>query len=353
MSDWVLNPARRPDAPAFFPDADLAAVRAFYRDATPTPLRALPGLARSLGLAGVMVKDESARFGLPAFKIVGARYAIARLVECSRTAITHLACATAGNHGRAVARVAHERGLQAHVYVPAGTAAARIDALRDEGADVTVTDVAYDETVARMAWEADAHGWTIVSDVAWMGYDAIPRAIMAGYTWILEEAAAQWGDRRPDLVVVQAGVGSLAGAVAGWLVARYGAQRPRLVIAEPEGSACLLKSLRAGRRVTLESCAPTAMVGLRCAAVSSAAWPVLQAVVDGAIAVPENLADQARERLAAPGSGDPVIVSGASGACGVAALMRLALEPGLEPLRSALDVGSTSRVMAIVTEGHT
>jgi diaminopropionate ammonia-lyase len=353
MNDWVLNPARRSDAPAFFTDAQLAAVRGFYQDAERTPLRTLPGLARSIGLSSVMVKDESARFGLPAFKIAGARYAIARLVESNRTAMTDLACATAGNHGRAVARVARERGLRAHVFVPAGTAAASIDALRNDGADVTVTDVAYDETVARMAWEADQRGWTIVSDVSWVGYDDIPRAIMAGYTWILEEAARQWGDRRPDLVVVQAGVGSLAGAAAGWLVSRYGADRPRLVIAEPKGSACVLESLRAGRRVVLESCAPTKMVGLRCAAVSAAAWPVIHAVADAAIAVSEDLAEHSRARLAAPGAGDPVIAAGASGACGVAALTRLALDPVLEPLRAALGVGSTSRVMAIVTEGHT
>lgn len=352
MSDWVLNPARRPDAPAFFTEAELAAVREFYKDAMPTPLRPLPAFARSLGLAGLTVKDESARFGLAAFKIVGARYAIARLVESSRTAITDLACATAGNHGRAVARVARERGLQAHVYVPVGAAAAIIDALRGEGADVTVTDVAYDETVARMAWEADARGWTIVSDVAWVGYDEIPRAIMAGYTWILEEAAAQWGDQRPDLVVVQAGVGSLAGAVAGWLVARYGPERPVLMIAEPNGSACALASLNAGRRVTLPSCAPTAMAGLRCAAVSTAAWPVLQAVADAAIAVPEDLVEHVGRRLAAPESGDPSIRAGASGACGVAAVTRLALEPALEPLRAALGVGPSMQVLAIVTEGH-
>lgn len=365
--DWFLRPRdRRIDAQPFFSDDELAAVRRFYGsapDAPVTPLRSLPGLAADLGLGGLYAKDESARFGLPAFKILGARYAVAELIKSREreSPLTDLACATAGNHGRAVSRAGREHGLVSHVYVPVGTVKARIAALRAEGADVIVTDVGYDETVRRMARDADAHGWTVVSDTAWDGYEQIPRWIMAGYTWLMEEASAEWHDEPPDVVIVQAGVGSLAGGVAGWLmqspyVGRIGFQsaktaRPTLVVAEAIGSACVLASLKAGQPVTLDSCGLTDMVGLCCAEVSPLAWRALEHRVDAAIAVPEELAREAIACLAHPVAGDPPIAAGASGAAGLAALLALAREPALGPMRDALHIDAESRVMVIVTEG--
>lgn len=329
-------------------------MRQFYQstpDAVATPLRHFRGLAAELGLRDLQIKDESARFGLPAFKIAGARYAVARLVEERGQAARDLACATAGNHGRAVARAGRLHGLRVHVYVPAGTAAARINALRAEGADVVVTSAGYDETVRLMARDAADHDWTIVSDTAWPGYEDIPRRIMAGYTWLMDEAAAQWRDTPPDVVIVQAGVGSLAGAVAGWLQHFPGA---RFIIAEPAGSACVQASLLAGRRVTLDTCGPTAMVGLRCAEVSTIAWPVLASGVDAAIAVDESAADRAIARLAHPAPGDDAaIATAASGAAGLAALLELLRDPDFAAVREALAIESNTRVMIIVTEGRT
>jgi diaminopropionate ammonia-lyase len=339
----------------FFSTEDLSAVADFYRsepDAPETPLWRLPSLAAELGIGELLVKDETERFGLPAFKIAGARYAIARVMAASGTSVSHLACATAGNHGRAVARVARERGLTAHVFVPAGTAPARLAALRAEGADVIVSDCDYDAAVALMAREARAHDWTIVSDTAWQGYEQIPKWIMAGYTRIFDEAAAGWGRRAPDVIIVQAGVGSFAGAFAGWLAARFGTSGPRLVVAEPEGSACVLASLRADRRVTLPECAPTAMVGLRCGEVSPVAWAALHGRVDAALAVPEALNDEVMVRLARPAGADPAITAGASGSCGVAALMMLMREHALASVRTALQITTDTRVLAFVTEGN-
>ncbi len=351
MAGWYLSASPRRLLPtAFFSDADLSAVRHFYRTAPRTSLCALPGLARSLGFARLLVKDESARSDLGAFKIVGARFAIDRLLRSSARRIGHLACATAGNHGRAVARVAREAGLMAHVYLPRGTATATIEALRADNADVVITDTGYDDTVTRMARDAGARGWTIVSDTAWPGHETVPRLIMAGYTHIVEEAAVEWGDRRPDLVIVQAGVGSFATAVAAWLAARYGSDRPALIVAEPDGSACVLASLQAGRQVALAQVAPTAMVGLRCAEVSTVAWPILERLADAAIAVPEALALETLAGLAAPLPGDPAIVAGPSGACGIAALIRLAQDPALAPVRSALGLNRSTSALAFVTE---
>jgi diaminopropionate ammonia-lyase len=338
---------------AFFSAAELDDVRMFYENAgaPATPLVRLDGLAAALGIGSVLVKDESDRFGLPAFKIVGARYAISRVLD-SQPAVRVHAAATAGNHGRAVARVAQERGVRARIYVPAGTDPARVAALESEGARVVVTAVDYDHTVRLMAREAGEHGWTIVSDTAWPGYEQIPRWIMAGYTWIFEEASSQW-DAPPDAVIVQAGVGSLAGAAAGWLESRYPERRPQLIVAEPEGSNCVGASLRAGARVTLPGCAPTAMVGLRCAEVSSIAWPVIQRVATAAVGISESDVERAVHMLAAPAAGDLPIAAGASGACGVAALTKIVRDRSLAQLREKLPVRPSTRIMAIVTEGAT
>jgi len=332
--------------PALFTFDDLADVRRFYRDAdtSATPMVELPALARSVGAGRLLVKDESMRFGLPAFKIVGVRYAVSRVLSSSPQPVTALAAATAGNHGRAVARVARDCGLRAHIYVPAGTHPARVEALRGEGADVRVTSVGYDDTVRLLAGDAQAHGWTIVSDTAWPGYEDVPRWIMAGYTHILDEVRGQGGfagDPQRMLVMVQAGVGSLAGAVAGWLDATFGTSRPRLVVVEPEGSACLGASVHAGIRTTLPEAAPTSMVGLRCAEVSTIAWPILHTTLDHAVTVTDAEVDAAIARLARPLPGDSAVRSGPSGAAGVAALLA---QRGLPPL-----AGRT--VLVINTEG--
>jgi diaminopropionate ammonia-lyase len=311
---------------------------------------ALPATAARLGLAGLVAKDESARFGLPAFKIVGVRYATARLLGAQAGLATTLVAATTGNHGRAVARVARERGLRARLYLPRETEAYRIDALRQEGAELVLADAGYDDVVRQMAAEAEEHGWTIVSDASWDGYEQIPRWIMEGYTRIFDEARAEWS-REPDLIVVQAGVGSLAGAAAGWIASTFGAgDAPRFVVAEPDGSACALASLRAGERVSLSSIGATAMAGLRCAEVSPLAWPVIRDVAAGAISVSEAENDAAMARLHAGANGDPVVAAGPSGACGLAAVTRLMTEEALLPMREALGIDGGSRVMAVVTE---
>jgi len=338
----------------FFEDAELDDVRRYYgplTDAPATPLRRLPGLAHTLGIADLLVKDESSRFGLPAFKILGTRYAIARLLETGH--VGDLACATAGNHGRAVARAARLAGLRAHVYVPRGTVPARVSAIRAENADVVECDVDYDACVRLMAADAERHHWTVVSDTSWPGYVRVPKLIMAGYTWMLEEASRQWGTARPDLVVVQAGVGSFAGAVAAWLEATFGSGRPALVVAEPVGSACVAASLRAGRLASLDRCEPTNMAGLRCAEVSPVAWPALRDTVDACVQISDDEAARAVDRMARPTAGDSPVTAGSSGAAGLAGLMRLLGDPELEPTRRTLGLSPTTRVLVFNTEGPT
>jgi diaminopropionate ammonia-lyase len=300
---------------------------------------------------------------LTAFKIVGVRYAIERL---GREAAAHgLVCATAGNHGRAVARVARDLGVACTIFVPAvrpglptGSPAAdlerqtrrrRLDGMREDGATVVEIAGSYEEAVRHSIAHAQAAHATILSDTSWPGYETIPRWIMAGYTWIFEEAASQW-DRRPDLLLVQAGVGGLVAAAASWNAWRYGADRPFVVACEPDGAACLLESARAGRLVALRE-TDSIMAGLRCAEPSPAAWPALAAGVDAFLSVPDSLALEAVETLANPSGHDAAIEAGPSGACSTAALLALARSGEVTAVRDAVRMDRSTRAFVVVTEG--
>lgn len=231
--------------------------------------------------------------------------------------------ASAGNHGRAVARAARDRGIACRVYLPADALPARVDAIRREGAEVIQLAGSYEDAVARAAEDAEGEnaqdeGALLVSDTTPPGDPAIPALILRGYTKIFSEAAAAWAEP-PDLVVIQGGVGGLVGAAAGWLRTRL--PGATLLAAEPDGSACLRASALAGHPVPLASTEPTSMVCLRCAAPSAAAWPLIAAGVDGFVTVSDADASAAVQALA-----DIGIAAGASGACGLAALIAAAPE---------------------------
>src|SRR5688572_8488894 len=168
-------------------------MRAFFAarpDLRPTPLRELPALARHLGIGRLMAKDETGRFGLNAFKLLGARFAIETLLQEGKVRRgTTLVCASEGNHGRAVARAARDAGCACRVYMAHDAAPSRVAAIAGEGAEVITVDGSYDDAVRVMRDEADANGWTIISDTAWPGYERIPRLIMLGYTHMLDEVA--------------------------------------------------------------------------------------------------------------------------------------------------------------------
>lgn len=360
----LLNPAARRDADyrGHFTDQELRDAHGYYavhHELPPTPLRLLHAWAGADGLASLCVKDETARHGVEAFKIMGVRYAVHRLGD--ELASRGLVCATAGNHGRAVARVASSKGLPCTVFVPAPrrpmlpdaeqrTRTARITAMRADGAMVVEVDGGYEEAVRRAADHGAATGATILSDTAWPGYEEIPRWIMAGYTQVFEEAYNQW-DRPPDVMLVQGGVGGLVCAAANWAAWRYGADRPRIVACEPEAAACLLRSADAGAPVTIDGPLDTIMAGLRCAEVSPAAWPSVRDGVDGFVAIPDDLLVATMQRLARPAGDDPPIQAGPSGACSTAALTALLHAPELKPLRAELGVGEGAHAFTIVTEG--
>ncbi len=309
----------------------------------PSRLVEAPGLAAELGVGRVLVKDESNRFGLPAFKILGASWALERALA-ETPGVRSLVAATDGNHGRAVARLAAQRGLAARIFVPAGVHPAAVAAIRDEGASVTTVPAGYDAAVAAAVAAAESPGMLLLQDTAWPGYEQIPNWIVAGYRTLFVELDAQLAGSALDLLVVPVGVGSLAQAAVGHY-RRPGLHRPpALLSVEPEGAACVLAGLRQDALVSITT-SPTVMAGLCCQTPSAAAWPFLRDGLDAAVAVTDADALAAAGDLAAAGV--------PSGPCGAATLAAARLALGDPDLREHLGVCADATVVLLSTESST
>lgn len=343
MTTWHSNPSARD---ASWPDPDggpVQAVRDFHRSLpgyAPSPLVDLPHLAAELGVGRVLVKDESARLGLAAFKVLGASWACAKVLQQQPGAV--LVTATDGNHGRAVARMAAHLDTRATVFVPAAMTEQAAGLIAAEGAEVLRTDGDYDQTVQTAAEYADAHpSRALVQDTAWPGYATVPGWIVEGYDTLLQEVDEQLG-RTPDLVAVPVGVGSLAQAV----VAHYrrgGRAGTRVLSVEPDTAACALASLAAGEPVSVPT-GRTVMAGLNCGTVSALAWPVLRDGCDAAVAVSDDAALRASDDLGHHGI--------SSGPCGAATLAGVRAVLGDPARRSALDLPGDAVVILLSTEGQ-
>ncbi|NKE61503.1 pyridoxal-phosphate dependent enzyme [Lentzea sp. PSKA42] len=293
----------------------------------PTPLIELPALATELGAGRLFVKDESSRLGLPAFKALGASWAVHRVLK-GRTDQVTLTTATDGNHGRAVARMARLHGQRAHVFVPHTVHPQAIEAIRSEQAEVTVVEGSYDDAVA-MAAKADG---ILVQDMGLPGYEEIPAWIVEGYATLCHEIDEQLPEQ-PDLVVIPVGVGSFAQAVITHHRGRE--SRTRLLAVEPGKAACVLKSLKAGALTTIPT-SDTIMAGLNCGTPSTTAWPFLHNGLDAAVAISDAECAKAIQDLTAQGVH--------SGPCGAAPLA------GLRAIRGEL--GPLGTVVLISTEGQ-
>lgn len=329
----------------------------------PTPLHDRPDLAAHLGVGQVLVKDEAHRFGLGAFKGLGASYALGlarRQRETSRVVCT----ATEGNHGRAVAWAARLHGLEARIFVPEGTDVGRKRAIEGEGAWVEEVTGDYEAAVAEARRAAERDGWLLLQDTAWEGYTEIPLRIMQGYTTALRElesSALGSGDGPMyDVVVLQAGVGSWAAAAAGYLRARWGSRGPRVAVVEPVAAACVLESTEAGSPTEARGSRRTAMNGLNCGLPSTLAHRLLGELAHVFVAVGEAWAQDAVTALAA---GTPEVRSAPAGAAGLAGLLAVTevaegavrgAEEAAEAAakaRRALDLDADSRVLVVNTEG--
>jgi len=315
----------------------------------------LPALAAELRVGRVFAKDESSRLGLPAFKALGATWAVHRaLAERAGGAggpvprpLT-LVCATDGNHGRAVARTARLLGHRATVLIAPGVHPAAVAAIRDEGATVVEGVASYDDAVRRAAALAARPGAILVQDTGWPGYEAIPAWIAEGYATLCAEADDQLADAgagAAGLVVAPVGVGSLAQAVVRHCRSRADGASPAVLAVEPVAAACLLESLRRDA-LTSVATGPTAMAGLNCGTPSALAWPVLRAGLDAAVAIDDAAALSAMRDLAERG-----VPAGPCGAAALAGARAALLGPGARARRAALGVGAGSAVLLISTEG--
>ena len=262
--------------------------------------------------------------------------------------------ATDGNHGRGVAWTARRLGQKATIFVPRDTVSARIDAIAAEGAVVTVVDGTYDDAVVAAARAAEKNGWQIISDTSWPGYTEIPCWVMAGYLTLFREVNQTDGADRVDVVIVQGGVGALA-AAAGWY---YRQERMRsdirLVVVEPVESDCLLESvLSGGQPAATRGDQQTIMAGLNCGQPSPVAWPLVRDSFDLFLSIPDESCVNAMRTYYHPDGSDPPVVSGESGAAGLAALLDICRYDSLTAVRERLDLTPGSTILLLNTEGDT
>ena len=347
--------------------------RAFHRSFpqyAPTPLVALPALGARLGLGGLFIKDESPRFGLNAFKVLGGSYAIGRHIAARLGArpeeMTHAALtgadarealgdavfftATDGNHGRGVAWTARELGCRAVVRMPKGTVKSRVENIRALGAEVTVEERNYDGCVRLAAQQAaQTPGGVLVQDTAWPGYEQIPLHIMQGYLTMALEADEQM-EAPPTHVFLQAGVGSMAAAVAAYFEQAHPQDPPKIILVEPTAADCFFRSAAKGEITAVKGDMPTMMAGLACGEPSPIAWDILKGLTAAYLSCEDAAAARGMRALARPLAGDRAIVSGESGAATMGALLDAAAD---EKAREALGLDERARVLLISTEGDT
>ena len=344
-----------------------------------TPLAKLDALAADLGLKNLAVKDESYRFGLNAFKVLGGSFAMANSIAgkigrpVSEMTYNYLTSdelardfgqatfftATDGNHGRGVAWAANKLGQKAVVHMPKGSSKSRYDNIAKEGAQVTIEDVNYDDCVRMAAAEAEQteHG-VIVQDTAWDGYEEIPSWIMQGYGTMANEAADQLRQcsvNRPTHVFVQAGVGSLAGAVVGYFANLFPNDPPKFVVMEAGAADCLYQGALAndGKPRIVTGDLKTIMAGLACGEPNTISWDILRNHVSAFISCPDWVSAKGMRMLSSPVKGDPRVVSGESGAVGMGVLDAIMCDDTYKELRDALELDRHSRVLMFSTEGNT
>ncbi|WP_313804588.1 diaminopropionate ammonia-lyase [Sphingobium sp.] len=341
----------------------------------PTPLRELEGLAKSIGVGRIFLKDESTRFGLKALKGVGGAYAIYRLlaerlrdttgaaeipvsdilngVYADVIETVTVACATTGNHGRSVAFAAKSFGCRCNIYVPLQTSPGRVDALQQLGANVVRIEGNYDLAVKAVEADAKKNGWYIISDTSYEGHEDTPRDVMHGYQLIADEIVGQLpAGVLPTHVFVQAGVGGIGAAMCSHFWQAWGRQRPRFIIVESKEANCLYRSVESDKLVIVEGAHNTRMYGLAAGKPSLNALKILRKGADDFLAIDDAESFEAMRRLANPVGADPALTIGEAGGAGAGALLAV-MEDSDGKLRSELGLTTDSVVLLFGTEGDT
>lgn len=339
-----------------------------------TPLISLQSLAEKLQVKSIYLKDESKRFGLNAFKVLGASYAIANeigrkigkeITELSAESILSedtkekigditFVTATDGNHGRGVAWTAKQLGQKAVVYMPKGSALERLENIRAEGAEAEITDMNYDDAVRLAQKMAEEKGWIVVQDTAWEGYEDIPKWIMQGYTTMGHEIMEQIPEK-PTHIFLQAGVGSMAGAMTGFFSNLYKEDKPIIVIVESTKADCLFQTAKAddGKLHNVTGDMDTIMAGLACGEPCTIGWDVLKGYADAFIRCPEYAAADGMRILASPVKGDTAVTAGESGAAAFGCMANILMDENLAEWKKLLKLDENAKILCISTEGDT
>ncbi len=364
------------DSPAFsFADQQTAKNVFKFHSSLPkyesTPLVKLSSLAGYLGIKEIFVKDESKRFDLNAFKMLGASYAIAKylgdLLELSEEELTfnkifenkskyrHITFVTAtdGNHGRAVAWSAKLFGCKAVVYMPKGSSPTRLEAIKKYGAEASITAQNYDDTVNYANQKAQEEGWILIQDTAWQGYEKIPLEIMQGYFTLVTEYLKQEPKIWPTHVLVQAGVGSLPAAILAHLCNLSDKPMPKFIVVEAQGAPCLYESKRMDKLTRVEGDLPTIMAGLACGKPSLIAWDILKSAASAFIACSDDIARRGMRVLGNPLTGDQCITSGESGSVTLGAVFEILSNQDFGKIKQQLNLNEDSIVLLFSTEGDT
>ncbi|UUV17264.1 diaminopropionate ammonia-lyase [Fusobacteria bacterium ZRK30] len=343
---------------------------------TVTPLADLGNLANHIGLNGVYLKDESYRFGLNAFKVLGGSFAMGRYLasklgrDISELGYKELisedvkkelgditfATATDGNHGRGVAWTANKLNQKSVVYMPKGSSITRLENIRAEGAEASITEVNYDDAVRIATDYANKNNGVVIQDTAWEGYEEIPAWIMQGYGTMALESIEQLKEKKiekPTHIFLQAGVGSLAGAVQGVFASIYGDDCPTTVIVESNLADCLYKSAKAGEMKYVGGDMQTIMAGLACGEPNTIGWEVLKNHSAAFVSCPDWVAANGMRILGCPIKGDDQVVSGESGAVTAGLLFEVMTNPEYAQMKEDLKLDENSKVLLFSTEGDT
>ena len=369
--------SRTPDSrpvPQYLTPDHAARVRDFHKTIpgyAPTPLISMKDTAKELGVGKIWVKDESKRFSLNAFKVLGGSYAMGRLLS-DRLGLEQpdfslltapeireklgeitFVTATDGNHGRGVAWSAAQFRQNSVVYMPFGSAAERLENIRALGSEAEIIGGNYDDAVRLAAKQAEEQGWLLVQDAAWEGYEDIPRWIMEGYCTMGLEILEQLDDI-PTHIFLQAGVGSMAGAMAGLFTAGL-KEKPTIIIVEPNKADCIFRTAQAddGQLHTVTGSMDTIMAGLACGEPCSLGWEVLKNTASHFLSCPDSAAAFGMRILGNPAGEDQRIISGESGASAFGCAAAILTDPNLHRIRDALGLGADSRLLFLSTEGDT
>jgi len=376
---WIINTNKAKDTAtrsAIVSEEIGQEVIAFHRsfeEYHKTSLHQLSHLAEHLGVGQIYLKDESTRFGLNSFKVLGASYAIGKtlaqllnrpisetpfaylLKEETKEQLAHvkLVATTDGNHGRGVAWTAQKLGLEAQIYMPKGTTQNRLEHIAKLGAKVEMTDYNYDETIRMMLDKSKGTQNQIIQDTAWEGYEEIPTWIMQGYSTIAQEIIEDLEEALPTHIFLQAGVGAFAGVMSDMMLRHYKENAPKIIIVEAQNSECFYKSIENHKMSAVTGDLKTIMAGLACGEPNPVAWEILKEACDAVIVAQDSVSARGMRILGNPIVSDPQIISGECGGVTLGVLSLIAKEESYAALKEALAINEDSHIVLVSTEGDT